>query len=335
MSADDLPLSVEFHAGRLLLLDQTRLPHEVVVDAFDEAAAVADAIRRLVVRGAPAIGIAAAYGCVLGVTPTPAGAALFERNASLLRTARPTAVNLAWAVDRMRRVAATTPLSQLPGVLLAEAQAIHAQDRSACRAIGEFGQALVEQAPNVLTHCNAGALAVSELGTALAPIYCAAAAGVPVHVYVDETRPLLQGARLTAFELTRKGIPVTLITDSMAAAVLQQGKVDIVIVGADRVAANGDTANKIGKLGVAVLCAHFAVPFYVACPTSTIDLHTPTGAGIPIEERAPDEVRRVGTQQVSESTVSVFNPAFDVTPAPLIKGFITERGILQPADFAP
>ena len=322
-----LPPAVAFENGALVLLDQTRLPHEVRRDQYERAEDVAAAIRELRVRGAPAIGIAAAWGTTLGLATSADPRARFEQSARLLREARPTAVNLMWAIDRMRLCADSTSDENLVQALAAEAAAIHAEDRAACRAIGEYGKSLISAHPCVLTHCNAGALAVSERGTALAPIYAAHDDGVPVHVFVDETRPLLQGARLTALELQEAGVAVTLITDSMAAHVMSSGQVDMAIVGADRVAANGDVANKIGTLGVAIACHYFGIPFYVACPYSTIDPATLHGAKIPIEERSGAEVRGFGGQRVA-ADVRVYNPAFDVTPAALVTGFVTERGVV-------
>ncbi len=324
-----LPPAVEFEDGALVLLDQTRLPDTVVRETYRNVDDVVTAIRELRVRGAPAIGIAAAYAATLGLSDTDNPRSTFETQARDLRAARPTAVNLMWAIDRLRARASRTPDGALAAGLLEEARAIHAEDRLACRAIGEHGCTLVEARPDVLTHCNAGALAVSELGTALAPIYAAARSGSQVHVYVDETRPLLQGARLTALELREAGVPLTLITDNMAAHVIGSGRVDMAIVGADRVAANGDVANKIGTLGVALACHHFGVPFYVACPVSTIDRATPTGAEITIEERDAAEVLGFGGERFA-AEVPVYNPAFDVTPGSLVTAFVTEAGVVEP-----
>ncbi len=324
-----LPPAVAIEDGVLILLDQTRLPHQTVLERYERAEDVVQAIRELRVRGAPAIGIAAAWGVTLGLAVNADPRAQFEHNARILRLARPTAVNLTWAVDRMRTCAESSNDRELIAALIGEAQSIHDEDRMACRAIGEHGCELVQTHPNVLTHCNAGALAVSERGTALAPIYAAHDAGAFVHVFVGETRPLLQGSRLTALELSDAGIATTLITDNMAAHVIAQGRVDMAIVGADRVAANGDVANKIGTLGIAVACRHFGIPLYVACPFSTIDTATPSGAEIPIEERAPAEVLGFGKVQVA-ANVPVYNPAFDVTPAALVAGFVTERGVVGP-----
>jgi len=348
----EIPRSVVFDGGILRILDQTRLPGSEVYLECRSVIEVIEAIRNLSVRGAPAIGIAAAYALSLGLESSADDLSGLRQQvltrASDLKAARPTAVNLAWAVDRMldhaesffgQQHRRSGPESDQVGqllvtVLMQAADLIYEEDRQACRAIGENAWQLIEQHPQVLTHCNAGSLAVSELGTALAPIYVARQRGVPVHVYVDETRPLLQGSRLTAFELGRQGVDCTLISDNMAAHVMALGKVDLVIVGADRVAANGDVANKIGTLNLAILCRHFDIPFYVACPCSTIDLNTGTGSQIEIEERAGEEVRQVLGQPSAPVDVAVFNPAFDVTPAPLITGLITEKGVVDRPNYA-
>lgn len=332
----DVPRAVVWSKGALSLLDQTRLPHDEVYLDCDSVESVHSAIARLSVRGAPAIGIAAAYGLIVGLDALASSDEFLQRleaRGEYLIGARPTAVNLAWAVRRMLRVARAAGNRTPPEILElleAEAIAIHDEDRAACRAIGEAGLPLVRSHPHLLTHCNAGSLAVSELGTALAPIYLAAREGTPVHVFVDETRPLLQGARLTAWELSRAGVDNTLITDNMAATVMASGRVDAVIVGADRVAANGDVANKIGTMNLAILCQYFGLPFYVACPVSTIDADTPTGADIVVEERAAEEVTGVGEVMHAATGTRVFNPAFDVTPARLVTAIITERGVAEP-----
>lgn len=330
-----IPRAVEWVDGSLRLLDQTQLPGRVeYIDCRDHAS-IYNAIRRLSVRGAPAIGIAAAYGLLLPISEEALTLESLAERAARLKGARPTAVNLAWAVDRMlahARSAQNIPVSALAEYLLSEARAIHTEDARACRAIGEAGLPLVRERPRLLTHCNAGALAVSELGTALAPIYLAHDEGVPVHVYVDETRPLLQGARLTAWELSRAGIDVTLLTDNMAAHVMAHGLVDAVIVGADRVAANGDVANKIGTLGVAVLCRYFDIPFYVACPWSTVDLATETGQSIEIEARDASEVANFAGSMTAPEGIDVLNPAFDVTPAALVTALVTDRGVIESPD---
>lgn len=328
-----LPRSVVWENNQLWLLDQTLLPHETKMLHCDSVATVFAAIQALKVRGAPAIGIAAAYGMVIDWQGPVALSALQER-AQYLVSARPTAVNLAWAVNRLVAVAtANESAGEVPLALLrAEAETIHNEDKLACRAIGDHGAPLLEGRSNLLTHCNAGSLAVSEYGTALAPIYRAHEQGRKLHVFVDETRPLLQGARLTSYELASAGVPYTLITDNMAAHVMSQGKVDAVIVGCDRVARNGDVANKIGTLNLAILCQHFAIPFYVACPISTIDVDTATGAEIAIESRNPDEVRSFAGALASRQDAPVFNPAFDVTPAALVSALITEVGVITNPD---
>jgi methylthioribose-1-phosphate isomerase len=327
------PPSIVWEAGQLRLLDQRQLPRQVrylTVTTLQEAV---EAIRTLAVRGAPAIGIAAAYALVVAMrTADEADAAGADRPegfrarlaelARRLNAARPTAVNLAWATARLCRRAETEPTL---AAIRAEAEAIHAEDRAICQAIGGHGRSLIRPHTSILTHCNAGALAVSELGTATAPLYLSHRAGVPFRVLVDETRPLLQGARLTAWELSRAGIDVTLICDNMAASFMAAGAVDLVLVGTDRVTRNGDVVNKIGTLGLAVLCRYFGIPFYVACPSSSFDPATPRGADVIIEERAPTEV--LGT---AVAAVKARNPAFDVTPAELVTGIITEHGIARP-----
>ncbi len=324
--------------GALRLLDQTLLPNEVRMLDCQSADQVFEAIRSLRVRGAPAIGVAAAYGFVLGVRDAiDDGRTEFDERLKVatehLAASRPTAVNLFWALDRQRKVAERMS-QELPqavvAALLAEAKAIEAEDRAMCSAIGRHGGELLHNGDGVLTHCNAGALATAGDGTALAAIYAATAGGKRLRVYVDETRPLLQGARLTAWELQQRGVPVTLICDSMAATVMRQGKVQAVIVGADRIAANGDTANKIGTYSVACLAKLHGVPFYVAAPSSTFDLSLSSGEQIPIEERSPDEITRGFGRQTAPEGIDVYNPAFDVTPAELITAIITERGVIRP-----
>jgi methylthioribose-1-phosphate isomerase len=256
-----------------------------------------------------------------------------EEQAGFLDSARPTAVNLGWALRRQQRMAADAQAEDsrsLYDLLVDEAIRIHHEDQALCRGIGEAGLALIKEGAGVLTHCNAGALATSGVGTATAPLYLALEKGIGFHVFADETRPLLQGARLTSWELMQSGADVTLITDSMAASMMQSGAIDLVITGTDRVAANGDVANKIGTLGVAILADHFGIPFYVAMPSSTIDLDCPTGADIPIEEREGDEVTSFSGVRTAADGVKVRNPAFDVTPHALVAGLITERGIVRP-----
>lgn len=325
--------------GQLVLLDQTCLPTQLQEVTCREVRDVWEAIRVLRVRGAPAIGIAAAYGMVLGLQPTLAADAdeffaALEHVSQYLAASRPTAVNLGWALHRMSQRAQQLRREKTPreihAALLDEARAIHDEDRAICRAIGRHGATLLYDGMGILTHCNAGALAASEYGTALAVIYTAQAAGKRLHVYADETRPLLQGARLTAWELVERGIATTLICDSMAAQVMREGRVQAVITGADRIAANGDAANKIGTYSVALLAQAHGIPFYVAAPCSTFDLTLASGDAIPIEQRDPREVTHGFGRQTAPNGVQVYNPAFDVTPARLIRALITERGLITP-----
>jgi methylthioribose-1-phosphate isomerase len=344
--ADGVPRALwwDEQARVLRLLDQTHLPGECVVLACATASQVGTAIRTLQVRGAPAIGGAAAYGLALGARETlpadetiPAETALARLSAVAadLRATRPTAVNLAWALKRLLTVAkrhclAGKAVADLPMRLLAEAHALVAEDAAACRAIGQLGSALIADGDTLLTHCNAGALATCGIGTALAPVYTAQRQGKRLHVYVDETRPVLQGARLTAWELQRAGVPLTLITDNMAGYILRTAGVRAIFVGADRIAANGDTANKIGTYGLALLAEAHAVPFYVVAPRSTVDYATLTGADIPIEERPAVEVTHLRGVALAPDGVRIANPAFDVTPARYITAIITEAGIARP-----
>ncbi|MBT8395896.1 MAG: S-methyl-5-thioribose-1-phosphate isomerase [Gemmatimonadetes bacterium] len=343
----EIPVSVRWSSdGRAVeILDQTLLPSEELFLRLEDVEAVAEAISVLRVRGAPAIGIAAAMGLALGTlnrieaqSDPPSVSRLkkgFLEDAELLRCTRPTAVNLSWALDRQRRVveahAARGSSGGLKDALISEADRIAAEDREMCRRIGEAGVELIpEVGAGILTHCNAGALATGGIGTALAPVYIAHTRGVPLRLYAGETRPLLQGARLTAWEASRAGVDVTIITDSMAGALMKQGSINLVIVGADRVAANGDVANKIGTYPLAVLANHHAIPFFVALPRSTFDLHTPDGGSIPIEVRGPTEVEGTDRGRRVPDGVEVWNPAFDVTPASLVTAFVTDGGILRP-----
>ncbi len=330
------PQPISWAAGHAIrLLDQTLLPLDVHYLLLEQVDQVAEAILHLRVRGAPLIGIAAAMGATLAARGTPADpAAAVLRACDLLEATRPTAVNLPWAMARMRRrVRQAADLGEpLHAALLAEASAIWDEDREMCRRIGEAGLPLIPQGGTVLTHCNAGVLATGGIGTALAPIYLAHAAGRKVKVVADETRPLLQGARLTAWELCQSGVPTTVIADSMAASRLRVGDISCVIVGADRIAANGDVANKIGTYGLALAARAHGVPFYVAAPRSTFDFRTADGPGIPIEERRPEEIRRVGGATIVAEGSGVWNPAFDVTPAELITGYITDLGLLGRAE---
>jgi methylthioribose-1-phosphate isomerase len=305
------------------LLDQRLLPAEETWLELATADEVAAAIRDLAVRGAPAIGVAAAYALAVEARRGAGDDRLREAAASLAR-ARPTAVNLAWAVRRM-----SERIGHGAGALLAEAHAIRDEDEAACRRIGALGAPLLPRGARVLTHCNAGALATAGYGTALGVVRAAVESGNPVSVLADETRPFLQGARLTAWELQRDGIPVTLLTDGMAGWLMSRGEIACVVVGADRIAANGDVANKIGTYSLAVLAAVHRLPFYVAAPWSTVDLATPTGAHIPIEERAADEVVTFAGQRIAPPGVPARYPAFDVTPAPLVTAIVTERGVAR------
>jgi methylthioribose-1-phosphate isomerase len=322
-----------------MLLDQTLLPGEVREIECRSTEDVWEAIRSLRVRGAPAIGVAAAYGVVIGLQAALDDAASFDVRlaevAEYLASSRPTAVNLFWAIDRMRRVAgesaSLTPRDRAVR-LLHEAQAIEREDREMCSAIGRHGAPLLADGTGVLTHCNAGGLATAGDGTALAVIFAAAASGKQLHVFADETRPLLQGARLTSWELMQRGVPVTLICDSMAGWVMKTGRVQAVVTGADRIAANGDAANKIGTYSVAHLARAHGIPFYVAAPSSTFDMSLATGDEIPIEERNPAEITHGFGRATAPAGVGVFNPAFDVTPAELITALITERGVIQPVN---
>jgi methylthioribose-1-phosphate isomerase len=305
------------------ILDQRRLPAAEEWLSLTGSAEVAEAIRTLAVRGAPAIGVAAAYALAADAR-RGADLAALRRNAALLVRARPTAVNLAWAVERMSR-----RLGLGPEAALAEAHAIRDEDEAACRRIGALGAPLLPPRARVLTHCNAGALATAGYGTALGVIRAAVESGNPVAVLADETRPFLQGARLTAWELQREGIPVTLLTDGMPGWLMARGEIDAVVVGADRIAANGDVANKIGTYGLAVLAGHHRLPFLVAAPWSTVDLATPDGGAIPIEERSGDEVTSLGGVRVAPEGVPARYPAFDVTPGGMVTAIVTERGVAR------
>ncbi len=331
--------TVEWRDGQVRILDQSVLPGDVRFLECTDYAEVAEAIRELKVRGAPAIGVTAALGIALGAQQyRQQDVEGFHRHldtvCAVLSATRPTAVNLFWAVDRMKRVltgSANHHVQEYQDMLLNEALAILEQDVRVNQTLGKYGAAIIQDGDNILTHCNAGALATAGYGTALGVVRAAWEEGKRLRVFADETRPVLQGARLTAWELQQDGIPVTLITDNMAGALMQKKGVQCCVVGADRIAANGDVANKIGTYSVAVLARAHGIPFYVAAPVSTIDLNTPTGEGIPIEERNPLEVTQVhGSRVIAPDGVAVWNPAFDVTPANLIEGIITERGILSP-----
>ena len=330
------------NTGSLWLIDQTRLPTETVEIELKTAEQVWEAIKSLRVRGAPAIGIAAAYGTVLGMQAVTAEdpdewVTHLEKVSDYLAGSRPTAVNLFWALDRQKCCAGTARdngalVEELQQALLDEAQKIYEEDRQMCRAIGRWGADLLLDNTGVLTHCNAGSLATADYGTALAVIYAAEEAGKQLYVYADETRPLLQGARLTAWELQQQGVDVTVICDSMAAQVMREGKIQAVVTGADRIVANGDVANKIGTYQVALVAAAHEIPFYVAAPSSTFDLTLASGDEIPIEQRDPREITHGFGRQITPDGIKVYNPAFDVTPAHLVSAIICERGIIRPVD---
>ncbi|MEK7813737.1 MAG: S-methyl-5-thioribose-1-phosphate isomerase [Candidatus Desantisbacteria bacterium] len=320
-----IPEPIIWKQDFLQLIDQTRLPEELVYLDCKTPQDVAAAIKRLSVRGAPAIGVAAAYGVTLGMDN-------LDETINLLASTRPTAVNLFWALERMKRCINQHQgmnINQLRQVLIKEACLIHEDDKEKCRRIGEFGAPLIKDGDGILTHCNAGALATGGIGTALGVIYTALEQGKKIHIYADETRPLLQGARLTAWELKAAGADVTLICDNMAGIVMREGSINLIIVGADRIANNGDTANKIGTYSVAVLAEKHNIPFFVAAPTSTIDMTISDGSMIPIEQRAKEEITCGFGKQTAPDNIKVYNPAFDVTPHELIKGIITEEGIAE------
>ena len=331
--------TIDWQGDAVVMIDQRKLPAEEIYVRCRTAAEVARAIRTMVIRGAPAIGVAAAMGIALGMrtsaaTGTQKFAAQFYKTCELMAATRPTAVNLFWAIERMKRsfaaaASAGESVEQIKDRLDCESQAIHDEDVASCRAMGAFGADVVPPGARILTHCNAGALATAGYGTALGVIRGAVEQGKQVTVVADETRPFLQGARLTAWELLREGIRTTVITDNMAGALMHQGGIDLVVVGADRIAANGDTANKIGTYGVAVLAREHGIPFYVAAPLSTIDLDTPEGQHIPIEERSAREVTHFGGDQLTPEGAIIWNPAFDITPHRFIAGIITERGICR------
>jgi len=329
--------TLEWTDSGVRFLDQTKLPSEEIYVNCTTHEQVADAIRHMVVRGAPAIGVAAAMGIALGVKNSKAetGGELkkdFDAICDLMGKTRPTAVNLFWAIRRMREkfeMARIRPLPQIRQTLIEEARRMHAEDVAANRAIGRHGATLMPASGGVLTHCNAGALATCGYGTALGVIRAAIEQGKKIHVYADETRPFLQGSRLTAWELMKDGIPTTVIADNMAGAMMKQGKIGAIVVGADRIAANGDVANKIGTYTVAVLAKEHGIPFYVAAPLSTVDLETPDGSKIPIEQRDAKEVTHIAGKAIAPEGVQVENPAFDVTPAQYVNAIITEHGIAR------
>ena len=330
--------TLEWTASGVRFIDQTKLPNEEVYVTCKTHQQVADVIRNMVVRGAPAIGVAAAMGIALGIQNSTAEnindlRQEFDDICDMIAKTRPTAVNLFWAISRMRdkfELLSAKPIAQIKQSVSEEAQRMHAEDIAANQAMGRHGAALMPASGGVLTHCNAGALATCGYGTALGVIRAAIEQGKKIHVYADETRPFLQGSRLTAWELMKDGIPTTVISDNMAGAMMKQGKIGAIIVGADRIAANGDVANKIGTYTVAVLAKENGLPFYVAAPFSTIDLHTPSGNEIPIEQRNPREVTHFAGKAVTPEGVQVENPAFDVTPAKYVTAIVTERGIARP-----
>jgi methylthioribose-1-phosphate isomerase len=329
--------TLEWTNAGVVFIDQTKLPTEEVYVTCTTHQQVADVIRNMVVRGAPAIGVAAAMGIALGVKNSKAenGADLkkdFDQICEAIRQTRPTAVNLFWAIRRMTEKFESLrahPIAQIKQALIEEAQRMHAEDIAANQAMGRHGATLMPSSGGVLTHCNAGALATAGYGTALGVIRAAIEAGKKIHVYADETRPFLQGSRLTAWELMKDGIPTTVISDNMAGVMMQQGKIGAIVVGADRIAANGDVANKIGTYTLAILAKEHGIPFYVAAPISTVDLATPDGSKIPIEQRNAREVTHIAGKQMVPDGVQVENPAFDVTPAKYVAAIITERGIAR------
>lgn len=342
MSSDSHVYPVVWQDDHVWLIDQTRLPTEYDVVQISRSDDMAMAIKTMIVRGAPAIGVAAAYGMYLGARESHTSERddflkHLEAVATKLKATRPTAVNLFWAIDRMLRVARQTigPVEHIKQTLLEAAQAIQLEDLNTCEAIGEHGLAALPQTPErlrILTHCNAGALATAGYGTALGVVRSAWHGNRLERVYADETRPRLQGAKLTAWECVQEGIPITLITDSMAAHCMKQGLIDVVVVGADRIAANGDTANKVGTYSVAIAAQAHNIPFFVAAPLSTVDFDLPDGRQIPIEERNPIEVYQIGGTRICSPGVEFYNPAFDVTPAHLITAIITEHGAVKPEE---
>ncbi len=342
MGAIEIPRAVRWHDDALRIIDQTLLPGEYREIDLVEVNDVVEAIRSLRVRGAPAIGVAGVIGLVASLKahldlPSAQFRSRLAEDASRIRGARPTGADLGWAVDRLLRVASAMPEAtnrDLWARLRAESTAILDENREMCRRIGEHGAPLLAAGSTVLTHCNAGALATAGMGTALAPIYTAADRGVGVRVLASETRPLLQGSRLTAWELSRAGVNVTVLTDSMAASAMARLAIDLVIVGADRIVANGDVANKIGTYGLAIAARHHGIPFYVAAPSSTFDFELSSGDQIPIEERGAEEVRSGFGRATAPAEVAIYSPAFDVTPAELVRGIITEHGIFDPKNLA-
>ncbi len=332
-------LSFDKEEDRFYILDQTKLPTEEIIEEQTGLEQVYDSIYQLKVRGAPAIGIAGAYGLLISLKehldkPLDEFLDIVHKNAEYLNSSRPTAVNLSWALKKLSKIAdefdKSLSTKELYSVLRQEAIAIHESDIKTCRQIGEYGSELIKKGDGVLTLCNAGALATGGIGTALAPMYVAWSKGVRFKAYSSETRPLLQGARITCWELNKFGVDTTMIVDSVSSYLMKLGKVDMIVVGADRVANNGDTANKIGTSSLAVNAKHYGVPFYIACPYSTIDVESKSGDDIVVEERGSEELIYIKGQQIAPKDIKVFNPAFDVTDNSLISGFITEKGIIRP-----
>lgn len=329
--------TIEWENNTIIILDQTKLPQKELYIEIKSLRSLADSIKKLAIRGAPALGIAGGYGVALSSLiyknlGIEKARSRILKDIQILRNTRPTAVNLFWALERMKKIVEGyngKSTKKLHFILLKEAKRIHNEDKELCRKIGETGARLVPENANIMTHCNAGALATGGWGTALGVIYAAKSMGKRINVYAGETRPLLQGARLTTWELRKNNIPVTLLVDSARATLLRQGRIDLIIVGADRIASNGDVANKIGTYPLALLARKHKVDFYVAAPSTTFDLSIRTGKEIPIEERRPDEVRIFSKIKIAPDSVKVFNPAFDVTPNELINGIITEKGVLR------
>lgn len=337
-STDTVVQSIEWRDDHVRILDQTYLPNREVYSDIKDVGRMWESIRKLRIRGAPVIGIAAAYGFYLGIRELPENSfdsfwVEVERIAEYLENARPTAVNLTWAINRLKTTIQAhkdKPISEIKEIVLKTAKTIHAEDKRICKQIGENGVELVNKNAKILTHCNTGSLATGQYGTALSVIFHAFDAGKEIEVWVDETRPLLQGSRLTSWELMNAEIPMKLITDSTAGSLMRQERVDMVIVGADRVAANGDTANKIGTYPLAVLAQKHEIPFYVAVPLSTIDMNLEEGEEIPIEERDGEEIVSFGDSRVAPKKVETYNPAFDITPNELVTAFVTEKGVIEP-----
>ena len=331
------PETISYKNNKLKIIDQRALPGKLIIREVNNIKDAYHCIKTLAVRGAPAIGVFAAYGLSVGLKNIKSNKRSdffkhFYVNVDYLKSARPTAVNLSWALDRMAKVAIANHSKSIPDikrVLLKEAKSIDLEDKKMCEAIGKNGAALIKKNDTILTHCNAGALATAGSGTALSVIYQAKKDNKEIKVYADETRPLLQGGRLTAWELKKHNIDVTLICDNMAASVMAQGKIQKIVVGADRIAKNGDTANKIGTYNLALLAKMHKIPFFVAAPSSTFDFSIKNGSGIPIEERDPDEVRRIQNTLLAPKNIKVYNPAFDITPARLISAIITEKGLFK------